>query len=101
MNEWQLSRNRTTKKVSIVIPRFISRIKQGVSEKDGVGYIKQIVSTLILENITEHFTLNDFWNKIILFTHYNCLYPPFPVPTPNKEDSSKVFLLSYCNYQAP
>lgn len=49
----------TTKKVSIVIPRFISRIKQGgLGEKDG-GLYKQIVSTLILENITEHF-LNDF-----------------------------------------
>lgn len=32
-----------------------------------VGYIKQIDSTLILENISEHFTLSDFQNKIIPF----------------------------------
>ena len=48
-----------------------------------VGYIKQIDSTLILENISEHFTPRDFQNKIIPFAvHYKFLLSPPPIPCP-------------------
>ena len=68
-----------------------------------VGYIKQIDSTLILEDISEHFTLSDFQNKIIPFAlHYKFLLSPSPhslslILNEEEERQFKSFLLSFCN----